>query len=317
MEQNVRQVWWGLAAIAAVIAVLLVAPIFSPSQAARIDSISMPEAVMSQEASLESVVDTSVASEIAISVEAQSPKEMVYEIPASVPAQSKTLDIEALIGKFPYENGQSPPVFPHWQISQERKSIELYGNKKFISAAVFDLAKYVGDIDRKTKKQDITKLGLIKGFVYPQSQVIDWLNKDYKALDKDEKRMADELISLGVVQKEGEYFKWNKQFDGWPINAYSSAGVFRHERVHVVWLTHPEFEKYFMEDWKVDTKGMSKTKKVDYILNSFKGVIGNPPPSRTWWTAVYDQVGEENLVNEFTAHSIEKIDSWRGKTIAL
>lgn len=316
MEKNVRQVWWGLAAIAAVIAVLLVTPIFSPSQAVTIDSISMPEEIP-QAVTLESTVDTQVASSVAAAVLPQASQKVVYELPASVPAQSKTLDIDALIGKFPYENGQSPPVFPHWQISYERKSIELYGNKKFVSAAVFDLAKFVGDIDRKTKKQDITKLGLIKGFVYPQDQVIAWLNKDYKALDKDEKRMADELIALNVVQKDGDNFKWNKQYDGWPINAYSSAGVFRHERVHVIWLTRPEFAKYFMDDWKADTKGMSKAKKVDYILNSFKGVIGNPPPSRIWWTAVYDQVGEENLVNEFTAHSIEKIDSWRGKTIAL
>lgn len=317
MENNVKRVWFGLAAIAAVIAVLLVTPIFSPSQAVKIDSVSMPEASVPQAVTLESTVDTQVASMVAAAVLPQSSQKVVYEIPASVQVQSKTLDIEALIGAFPHGKGESPPVFPHWQISQERKSIELYGNKKFVSAAVFDLAKFVGDIDRKTKKQDITKQGLIKGFVYPQNQVIDWLNKDYKSLDKDEKRMADELIALKVVQKDGDAFKWNKQYDGWPINAYSSAGVFRHERVHVIWLKHPEFANYFMEDWKADTRGMSKSQKIDYVVNSFKGVIGNPPPSRTWWTAVYEQVGEENLVNEFTAHGIEKIDSWRGKTIAL
>lgn len=315
MIDQKRMTYMGLAAFVTVIALMWAVPMM-PSQAITGQAVSEPLAVVPEAVSFEPISDTSVASDLETKI-LQPTQEVAVEIPSALEIEPKTLDIEALIGQFPYKY-ESPSVNPHWQIVPERKSIELYATKKFVSAQVFDLARFIGDIDRSTKKEDITKFGLIKGFVYPQDQVIDWLNKDYKFIDKDEKRLADELIKLGVVKKDGDSFTWNPQYDGWPINAYSSAGVFRHERVHVIWLTNPEFEDYFMERWKQETRGLSKDKKVDFIVKKFDAVRStNPPPSRTWWTAVYEQVGEENLVNEFTAHSIEKLPGWKGQTIAL
>lgn len=243
-------------------------------------------------------------------------KKQLKSVALVVQDRPPMVDLDSRIGAFPFKN-QNPPAFPHWRLVPERNSIELYAPREFISRQVFSLATFAGDIDRQSKKGEVASKGQIKGFVYAPVQVVEWLNAKYNSLDSDERRLVKDLMDLGVLIQSNGGFVWNKKFDGWPINAYSSAGVFRHERVHVLWISHPEFAEYFIRDWEDKTTGMSRQAKVGFVLDQFKVVPYNKPPGYAWWNTVYNQVGEENVVNEFTAHSIEKLPDWRGRTLAI
>ena len=257
-------------------------------------------------------------------------KPQIKSLSLSVPSSSQipsekapSFDLDAMIGRFPYPN-EKPAPFPHWKLSAERRSIELYAPREFISSQVFSLARFAGDIDRQSKKEEVAKKGFIKGFVYPPHQVLAWLNNElnkehgtFDRLDNDEHRLVQEFIDLGVVSQTTDGFVWNKKYEDWPINAYSSAGVFRHERVHVLWFTYSHFGEYFKSQWDSDTQGMTKQQKIGFVLNHFEEVPYNRPPSYAWWDAVFNQVGEEDVINEFTAHSIEKLPDWRHKVLPI